>query len=101
MAKGGEGVFRCKVGAAAMGNSLYVVIHKKFYVSFTLEFWLCNGPILPWKGERVQDDRKGCPYDTRFGCPDSGTGCRWGANAGPFLLYCMKTHFAERKGIFK
>jgi len=28
MAKGGEGVFGCKVGAAAMGNSLYVVIHN-------------------------------------------------------------------------
>src|SRR5437660_238246 len=28
MTKGCEGVFRCKVGAAAMGNSLYVVIHN-------------------------------------------------------------------------
>ena len=56
MAKGGEGVFRCKVGAAAMGNSLYVVIHKE--VLFLL--YITKGVIgeQDWAGilQRVQHD---------------------------------------------
>ena len=64
MAKGGEGVFRCKVGAAAMGNSLYVVIHNFSTLKRVVKGQCSCGPL---RGSiHIKPEKVKCKCNKKF-----------------------------------
>ena len=64
MTKGGEGVFGCKVGASAMGNSLYVVIHNFSTLKRVVKGQCSCGPL---RGSiHIKPEKVKCKCNKKF-----------------------------------